>query len=345
MSLTMAGPCKRTRLQLAQCTPDGFALFPEQNLKSSKENFPAKLPSGFVYLQTPPHTPTPPPPNQQLEKDQQEAVDAQKTRSAARVSSIPEVEPSFMLQRFLEKVERGVCLNLEKLNEPKLYIKRKILIERMRRMCACYEYSYDTLHVAVNYVDIYLSNDNVYQKKSELELLASTAVYVAGKAMEDDQEPYLAQVMKAHPVKCHSLKHFNECERKLLQILDWDVTSVTPHLLAAEVMSILKLPDVPILLHKFDERLKPIVSDTHLFLPSIIAAATLIMLRRDPIMYNYFFPYTWGARIELAICSLLKANPEVVLQSMNRLFPLSELPCISNNSEEDNSRAKFRRLR
>ncbi len=94
-------------------------------------------------------------------------------------------------------------------------------------VCLDYTFHDETLFIAVNYLDRYLSTVKVTMRK-QYHLLAIACVYLAAKYYEEIKEPCIADMVES-AIDHIAVKDLKRMERKMMQALDWNFNVITPH--------------------------------------------------------------------------------------------------------------------
>lgn len=97
----------------------------------------------------------------------------------------------------------------------------------MKDVCREFTFQEETIYVAVNFLDRYLSRVKVTMRK-QFNLLAITCVYIAAKYHEEIKEPCSSDMAESS-LDGHNVKDLRRMERKITATLDWELNIVTPH--------------------------------------------------------------------------------------------------------------------
>ena len=97
----------------------------------------------------------------------------------------------------------------------------------MRMVCLDYTFHDETLYVAVNYLDRYLSAVKVTMRK-QYHLLAISCIYLAAKYYEEIKEPCISDMVES-AIDDITIKDLKRMERKMIQAMDWNFNVITPH--------------------------------------------------------------------------------------------------------------------
>ncbi|KAI8607164.1 cyclin-like protein [Chytriomyces sp. MP71] len=97
-----------------------------------------------------------------------------------------------------------------------------------------FEFDSETTHLAVNYLDRYLSTMRVAHVSKHY-LLATACVYLASKFGEEIKEPCISDVSVCSMFGS-SVKDIKRMEAKVLKELKWELMPVTPQALLSELM-------------------------------------------------------------------------------------------------------------
>lgn len=118
-------------------------------------------------------------------------------------------------EKYQTKIE---CLK----NHPEInHFIRAVVVDWMKEVCQEYEYSRETFHIAVNYMDRYLGLTKNFMRK-KIQLLGITCLFIASKLDED----FIHRQRKAIEfvditANAYNVKELLEMERNILNILDF----------------------------------------------------------------------------------------------------------------------------
>ncbi|KAJ3285530.1 G1/S-specific cyclin-D1 [Rhizoclosmatium sp. JEL0117] len=112
---------------------------------------------------------------------------------------------------------------------------RQELVSYMLVLQSEFEYDSETIFLAVNYLDRYLSTTRVHIQR-HFYLLATTCVYLASKFSEEIKEPCITDVSATCMVNS-SIKEIKKMEAKILKALKWELLPATPHAILNELMA------------------------------------------------------------------------------------------------------------
>ncbi|XP_052865976.1 G1/S-specific cyclin-E [Anopheles cruzii] len=101
---------------------------------------------------------------------------------------------------------------------------RSILLDWLSEVCEVYKMHRETYYLALDFIDRYLSR-KTEQKKTHLQLLGITALFVAAK-VEEIYPPKLAEFAYVTDGACTEEDILNE-ELVLLSVLDWNINPIT----------------------------------------------------------------------------------------------------------------------
>ncbi|KAJ3115988.1 hypothetical protein HK100_001187, partial [Physocladia obscura] len=111
---------------------------------------------------------------------------------------------------------------------------RKNIIAYAIRLANDFEFDDETIHLAVNYMDRYLSSIRVC-RISQFYLVSTACLYIASKFSEEIKEPCLSDVCVLSLYK-HSQKEIKTMEAKVLKALRWEMMGVSPQALLNEIL-------------------------------------------------------------------------------------------------------------
>jgi len=117
-------------------------------------------------------------------------------------------------------------------------LKRKEFVEFIINLNQQLQYFYhtETIYLAINYFDRYLSQVKVTHQ-SQFKLLAITCFYLAGKFGEETNEPSAKHISRYFRDAKITVKDIERMEKKILRVLNWQLYCVTPHSILSEAFN------------------------------------------------------------------------------------------------------------
>lgn len=140
---------------------------------------------------------------------------------------------------------------------------RKIVADWMLEVTEEQQCQPEVFHLAINYLDRVLSSKNI--KKSQFQLLASVCLFLASKFKETCPLP--AEHLVIYTDYSVSVKDIMQWEMIVLNILQWDLSTVTPYSILDNILRSLPMEPLfdPSSVRKHAETFLALAATEHLF--------------------------------------------------------------------------------
>ncbi|XP_051221129.1 cyclin-A3-1-like [Lolium perenne] len=265
-------------------------------------------------------------------------LDAGSEPATAQAAIAPYIEDIDSYMRYLEKLRRptdympvrpGVTASC-----------RAILVDWLVELADEFNFPADTLHLAVSYVDRFLSVGAIVQR--ELQLLGATAMLLASK-YESDMCTHKATDYSYMTDNSYTEQQVLKMETQILHLLKFEMGSPTARTFLRRYLSICPQGDVRKLefLCSYLADLSLLEYDCTKFRPSIVAAACLFVARftinPDSRPWNLVLQRRVGYKVSDLRCCILKIHrlqsirsyPGIKEMAIKDKYSHCELECVS----------------
>ncbi|KAJ3330948.1 hypothetical protein HDU76_004456 [Blyttiomyces sp. JEL0837] len=191
---------------------------------------------------------------------------------------------------------------------------RKSLIFFIADFAFEFDLRHETIYLGINYMERYLSTVKV-TKTSQYRLLALTSIYLAAKFSEELNVPCAADVCVIAEEQT-SVKDLKRMETKILKVLNWELSTPTPHAILFEMLESIELGNIV---------------PQHAILQ---ASKTFTRFFRAALLDYDFLRYRWSVIVAATICiNLRESLPDTIMDAVLMKIVPAETHTISEIRE------------